>query len=43
MGSEAVYILSAKRTPIGAFQGVFAGTTAPLLGAAAAWFGINHK
>ena len=35
MSSESVVILAAKRTPIGAFQGVFAPTTAPLLGAAA--------
>jgi acetyl-CoA C-acetyltransferase len=35
MSSESVVILAAKRTPVGAFQGVFAGTTAPLLGAAA--------
>ncbi|MBS0395054.1 MAG: acetyl-CoA C-acyltransferase [Proteobacteria bacterium] len=35
MSSESVVILAAKRTPIGAFQGVFAGTTAPQLGAAA--------
>ena len=35
MSSESVVILAAKRTPIGAFQGVFALTTAPLLGATA--------
>ncbi len=35
MSSESVVILAAKRTPIGAFQGVFAPTTAPVLGAAA--------
>jgi acetyl-CoA C-acetyltransferase len=35
MGSEAVYILSAKRTPIGSFQGVLSGATAPQLGTAA--------
>ena len=35
MSSESVVILAAKRTPIGALQGVFAPTTAPLLGAAA--------
>src|SRR6516162_6333034 len=28
-------ILAARRTPVGAFQGVFAGVTAPQLGAAA--------
>ena len=33
--SDAIVILAAKRTPIGAFQGVFAPTTAPQLGAAA--------
>jgi len=31
-----VFIAAARRTPIGAFQGVFAGATAPQLGAAAA-------
>jgi acetyl-CoA C-acetyltransferase len=35
MSSESVVILSARRTPIGAFQGVFSSTTAPQLGAAA--------
>jgi acetyl-CoA C-acetyltransferase len=35
MSAESVYILSAKRTPIGAFQGVLAPMTAPQLGAAA--------
>ncbi|HXQ64093.1 MAG TPA: acetyl-CoA C-acyltransferase [Steroidobacteraceae bacterium] len=35
MSSESVVILAAKRTPVGAFQGVFASTTAPQLGAAA--------
>jgi len=35
MSSESVVILAARRTPIGAFQGVFAGATAPQLGAAA--------
>ena len=29
------YILSAKRTPIGSFQGAFANTPAPQLGATA--------
>jgi acetyl-CoA C-acetyltransferase len=33
--SEAVYIVAARRTPIGAFQGVLAPATAPQLGAAA--------
>jgi acetyl-CoA C-acetyltransferase len=36
MPSEDVVIVSAKRTPIGAFQGVLSGVTAPQLGAAAA-------
>jgi acetyl-CoA C-acetyltransferase len=35
MSSDPVVILSARRTPIGAFQGVFANVTAPQLGAAA--------
>jgi acetyl-CoA C-acetyltransferase len=35
MSSESVVILSAKRTPIGAFQGVFAPASATQLGAAA--------
>jgi acetyl-CoA C-acetyltransferase len=36
MGSaESVYIVAARRTPIGAFQGVLAPLTAPQLGAAA--------
>ncbi|HEV7985821.1 MAG TPA: acetyl-CoA C-acyltransferase, partial [Steroidobacteraceae bacterium] len=33
--SEAVYIVAARRTPMGAFQGALAGMTAPQLGAAA--------
>lgn len=33
--SQEVFILAAKRTPIGTFQGAFAGTPAPELGAAA--------
>jgi acetyl-CoA C-acetyltransferase len=33
--SESIVLLSARRTPIGAFQGVFAQATAPTLGAAA--------
>jgi acetyl-CoA C-acetyltransferase len=32
---ESVYIVAARRTPIGAFQGTLAGMTAPQLGAAA--------
>jgi acetyl-CoA C-acetyltransferase len=35
MNSDPVVILAARRTPIGAFQGVFAAATAPQLGAAA--------
>jgi acetyl-CoA C-acetyltransferase len=34
-GPEPVYIVAARRTPIGAFQGVLAPLTAPQLGAAA--------
>jgi acetyl-CoA C-acetyltransferase len=33
--SEEVFILSARRTPIGSFQGALAGASAPQLGAAA--------
>ena len=35
MSAESVVILAARRTPIGAFQGVFSAVTAPQLGAAA--------
>jgi acetyl-CoA C-acetyltransferase len=35
MNSDPVVILSARRTPVGAFQGAFAGVTAPQLGAVA--------
>ncbi len=35
MHSDPVVILSARRTPVGAFQGVFANVTAPQLGAVA--------
>jgi acetyl-CoA C-acetyltransferase len=35
MNSDPIVILSARRTPVGAFQGVFAGVTAPQLGAVA--------
>jgi acetyl-CoA C-acetyltransferase len=35
MSADSVVILSAKRTPIGGFQGIFATTTAPKLGSAA--------
>jgi len=35
MNKDPVVILSARRTPVGAFQGAFAGVTAPQLGAAA--------
>lgn len=35
MSSDAIVIVAAKRTPIGAFQGALAGASAPDLGAAA--------
>ena len=35
MSSDSVVIVAAKRTPIGAFQGVLSGATAPQLGTAA--------
>ena len=35
MNSDPIVILSARRTPVGAFQGAFAGVTAPQLGAVA--------
>lgn len=35
MNSDAIVIMAAKRTPIGAFQGALGGATAPELGAAA--------
>jgi acetyl-CoA C-acetyltransferase len=35
MNSDPVVILGARRTPVGAFQGVFAGVTAPQLGSVA--------
>jgi acetyl-CoA C-acetyltransferase len=35
MTSDPVVILGARRTPVGAFQGAFAGVTAPQLGSAA--------
>jgi acetyl-CoA C-acetyltransferase len=35
MNSDPVVILAARRTPVGAFQGVFATVTAPQLGSAA--------
>ncbi len=35
MSAEPIVIVAAKRTPIGAFQGVLSGATAPDLGAAA--------
>ena len=35
MNSDPIVILSARRTPVGAFQGVFAGVTAPQLGTVA--------
>ena len=35
MNSDPMVILSARRTPVGAFQGVFAGVTGPQLGSVA--------
>src|SRR5580658_5948402 len=35
MNSDPIVILAARRTPVGAFQGVFAAVTGPQLGAAA--------
>ncbi len=35
MNPDPIVILAARRTPVGAFQGAFAGVTAPQLGAAA--------
>ena len=35
MSSQAIVIVAARRTPLGAFQGVLSGATAPDLGAAA--------
>ncbi len=35
MNKDPVVILAARRTPVGAFQGVFAGVTAPQLGSVA--------
>jgi acetyl-CoA C-acetyltransferase len=35
MSTDPVVILAARRTPVGAFQGAFAGVTAPQLGAVA--------
>src|SRR5208283_5402389 len=35
MRQDPVVILGARRTPVGAFQGVFAGVTAPQLGSVA--------
>ncbi len=35
MTQDPIVVLAARRTPVGAFQGVFAGLTAPQLGAAA--------
>jgi acetyl-CoA C-acetyltransferase len=41
MSSEDIVILSAKRTPIGAFQGALSAVTAPQLGATAAQAAIE--
>jgi len=35
MSRDEVVVLAARRTPVGSFQGVFAGVTAPQLGSAA--------
>ena len=35
MGSDTVVVVAAKRTPVGAFQGVLSGATATQLGSAA--------
>lgn len=47
MSSDAIVIVAAKRTPVGAFQGALSGATAPELGAAAikaavADSGVDH-
>jgi acetyl-CoA C-acetyltransferase len=41
--SEEVYIVAARRTPIGSFQGAFSPVTAPQLGAAAAQAAIKDS
>jgi len=41
--SEQVYIVAARRTPIGAFQGALSPLTGPLLGAAAAQAAIKDS
>jgi len=41
--SEDIYIVAARRTPIGAFQGVLSALTAPQLGAAAAQAAIKDS
>jgi acetyl-CoA C-acetyltransferase len=41
--SEPVYIVAARRTPIGAFQGAFNAVTAPQLGAAAVQAAIKDS
>ena len=41
--SEDVYIVAARRTPIGAFQGALSGASAPQLGAAAARAAIDSS
>src|SRR5688572_18279493 len=41
--SEDVYIISARRTPIGAFQGALSPLTAPQLGAVAAHAAIKDS
>jgi acetyl-CoA C-acetyltransferase len=42
VSSDPIVIVAAKRTPIGAFQGVLSGATAPKLGAAAISGAIAH-
>jgi acetyl-CoA C-acetyltransferase len=42
MSEHNVVIVSAKRTPIGAFQGVLSPVTAPQLGTAAARAATRH-
>jgi acetyl-CoA C-acetyltransferase len=41
--SEEIYIVAARRTPIGAFQGALAALSGPQLGAAAAQAAINDS
>jgi acetyl-CoA C-acetyltransferase len=43
MSSDPIVILSARRTPVGAFQGVFAGVTGPQLGSVAVKAALAHS